>query len=129
MLLVSGVYIMLRSPIPFSLFFPPGLIINLLKETLPGSWLVLSYTLSLCLHHSSSRCNGGVISLLDLTFLENRCFFFFFGLFRAVLMAYGGSWAKVELELRLPAYATAIATPDPSHICPATAQLMATPDP
>ena len=33
----------------------------------------------------------------------------------------------VESELQLPAYATATATPDPSHVC--TPQLMAMPDP
>jgi len=32
-------------------------------------------------------------------------------------MAYGCSWPEVELELQLQAYTTAMATPDPSHIC------------
>ena len=32
-------------------------------------------------------------------------------------MAYGDSQAAVESELQLPAYATAMAMPDLSHIC------------
>ena len=35
----------------------------------------------------------------------------------ALLAAYGGSKAGVELELQLPAYTTATATKDPSHVC------------
>ena len=32
-------------------------------------------------------------------------------------MAYGGSQARVQSELLLPAYTTATAMPDPSHVC------------
>ena len=52
--------------------------------------------------------------------------FFFFLLFRATIMAYGGSRAR---ELWLPAYTTATATLDLSHVCNLhTPQLMATSD-
>ena len=43
--------------------------------------------------------------------------FFFFFLSRATHIAYGGSQARVELELQLPTYATATAMPDPSRVC------------
>ena len=49
---------------------------------------------------------------------EGHSFFFFFGLFRAAHMAYGGSQAG-GLIGAIPAclhYTTATATPDPSHI-------------
>ena len=39
-----------------------------------------------------------------------------FFLFMVTPAAYGSSQAKVELELKLPAYTTATATLDPSHI-------------
>ena len=45
---------------------------------------------------------------------------FYFFLFRATLVAYGNLEVPrlgVESELQLPAYATATARPDPSHIC------------
>ena len=35
----------------------------------------------------------------------------------------------VELELQLPAYARATATPDPSRICDLTPQFVAAPEP
>ena len=41
----------------------------------------------------------------------------FFCLFRAIPVAYGGSQARVQLELLPLAYARATATPDPSFIC------------
>ena len=47
-------------------------------------------------------------------------FFFFFCLFRASPAAHGRSQARDQvprLELQLPAYITAAAVPDPSHIC------------
>ena len=53
-----------------------------------------------------------VVSLRD---FQNIVFFFF--LFPAILVAYGSSQARDELELWLLAYTTAIATPDLSHIC------------
>ena len=43
----------------------------------------------------------------------NGSFFFF----RALLVAYGSSRARVELELQLPGYATVTATQDLSHVC------------
>ena len=43
--------------------------------------------------------------------------FFFFPLFRAACVAYGGSQAGSELELPLPACTTATATWDPRHVC------------
>ena len=43
-------------------------------------------------------------------------FSFCFLLFRAAPVAYGGSQAKGPSELQLPAYATAIATLDLSHV-------------
>ena len=61
---------------------------------------------------------GGVISVF------HRCFLFlllfvvlFWFYFRAAPVAYGGSRLGVQLELQLPAYATATATRDLSHIC------------
>ena len=42
---------------------------------------------------------------------------FLFCLSRAAPEAYGGSQARVTLELQLPAYVTATATPDPSRVC------------
>ena len=44
-------------------------------------------------------------------------FFFVFCLFRAPPLAYGGPRLRVKSELGLPAYATATAMPDPSHVC------------
>ena len=47
-------------------------------------------------------------------------FLFFFSLFRAASVAYGHTEVlrpRVKLELWLPAYATAIATPDQSCLC------------
>ena len=43
--------------------------------------------------------------------------FIYFLLFRAAPMAYGVSRLGVESELQLPAYTTATATPDTSHVC------------
>ena len=37
--------------------------------------------------------------------------------FRAILVAYGSSWLVVKMELQLPAYTTATATPDLSLMC------------
>ena len=44
-------------------------------------------------------------------------FFKNFFIFRATPAAYGGSWARVRLELQLLTYATATATQDPNCIC------------
>ena len=37
--------------------------------------------------------------------------------FRADPAAYGGSQARSPMRIQQPAYTTAIATPDPSHVC------------
>jgi len=47
----------------------------------------------------------------------NILFFFFSFLFRAMLVAYGSSKDRGELELQLLAYTTARTTWDPRHIC------------
>ena len=44
-------------------------------------------------------------------------FIIYLFIYRATPVAYGGSQARVKLELQLPAYTTATATLDPSHIC------------
>ena len=54
-------------------------------------------------------------------------FFFWWGAFWGSPVAYGGSQARVQLELQLPAYASTTATWDLSHIF--NLQLTATPDP
>ena len=46
-----------------------------------------------------------------------KTIFFFPALFEAKPTAYGSSQAKVKLELQLPAYTTATATWDLSHVC------------
>ena len=63
-------------------------------------------------------------------------FFFFFKnfcLFRDVLVAYGGPQARGRIRATAPAYTTATATPDLSHVCDlhhsSTPQLMAMLDP
>jgi len=43
--------------------------------------------------------------------------FVFFGLFRAALMAYGGSQARGGIRATAPAYATTTAMPDLSRVC------------
>ena len=43
--------------------------------------------------------------------------FIYFLLFRAVPVAYGVSQARVESELKPPAFTTATAMPDLSHVC------------
>ena len=48
-------------------------------------------------------------------FFFSWSFFFFF--FRAAPVTYGGSQARVHLELQLLAYARATATPGPSRVC------------
>ena len=46
-----------------------------------------------------------------------RDYLFIYLLFRNAAAAYGGSQTGIESELQLPAYTTATATQDPSHIC------------
>ena len=48
-------------------------------------------------------------------YVEETAFFFFF--IRASPVVYGGSQAGAESELQMPAYATATAMPDASHVC------------
>ena len=43
-------------------------------------------------------------------------FFFVFCLFRAACMAYGGTRARGRIGAVGPAYTTATAMPDPSHV-------------
>ena len=61
--------------------------------------------------------------------MGNILFFFFFGHFRAVPVAYGGPQARVESELQPLAYATATAMPDPNCVCDLHHSSWATPDP
>ena len=51
--------------------------------------------------------------ILEVTFFSS----FFFPLFKAAPTTYAGSQARVESELQLLAYASAMATQDPSHAC------------
>ena len=51
------------------------------------------------------------------SFLELSLSFFIFHLFRVAPTAYEVPRLGIELELQLPAYTTATATRDPSHIC------------
>ena len=62
--------------------------------------------------HSHSRHTATPSSLFSFIL-----FIFLFLLFRAAPAAYGGSQAGVESELQLPAYATATAIQDLSHVC------------
>ena len=56
--------------------------------------------------------------ITSVAFSTLRTFFFFFlFLFRAVPVAYGSSQARDLIRLQLPAYTTAIATWDLSHLC------------
>ena len=48
---------------------------------------------------------------------ESSLHLFFPHLFRATPSAYRGSQLRIKLELQLPAYTTATATPYPSHVC------------
>ena len=48
---------------------------------------------------------------------KKSLFLFCFLFFRVIPMAYGSFQARVEMELQLPAYTTATATQDLSHVC------------
>ena len=69
----------------------------------------------------SIRLGRFAFHIIFIQFCQSQFFFFSFLfsflLFRAVLEAYGGSQARVELELQPPAYATATATWDLSCVC------------
>ena len=56
-------------------------------------------------------------------------FFFFFAFLGPHPLHMEVPRLGVESDLQLPAYATAIATPDPSCVCDLQPQLTATPDP
>ena len=60
--------------------------------------------------------NVNKICLVVMNFKAELTFFFFF-LFRTLPKAYGSSQARGQIELQLPAYTTATAMPDLSHIC------------
>ena len=62
-------------------------------------------------YQSSSYC------LCTFIYLFDKALGHFFFLFRAKHAAYGSSQARIKSELQLPAYATATAMWDPSHIC------------
>ena len=70
--------------------------------------------------HSSAKDNFYYSSLLAI--LQSCCFFFFFFFFSFCFLG-PHPWHMViprlgvELELQLPAYTTAAATPDPSCVC------------
>ena len=78
---------------------------------------------ALCLNQNflqtQKEGHGILRSKKDLRNLSNLSYplFFFFALCRATLVAYGGSQARIQLELELPAYTTATATSDLSQIC------------
>ena len=72
----------------------------------PGSWMTNPRPLptSTCWMREEDTCVlSGPLLVLFLS--------------RVTPEAYGGSQARVESELPLPAYTTATATPNPSHIC------------
>ena len=56
-------------------------------------------------------------SLSKLIFFFFFFFLIFFGLFRSASETCRNSQARHQIELQLPAYATAIATPDPMRVC------------
>ena len=57
-------------------------------------------------------CLLGKILALNTLFL----FFFFSFLFKATTAAYGSAWSRGQIGAAAEAYATAMATADPSHI-------------
>ena len=56
-------------------------------------------------------------------------FFFFFGLFRATLMAYGGSQARGQIGAAVASLHHSHSSARSAPCLPPTPQLMATPDP
>ena len=74
-------------------------------------------TPALCLHRLNSVSDGASVLPLFL--------FIYFLLFRAAPMAHGGSQARGQIR----PYSTAIATPDPSHVCDLHHKLIAMLDP
>ena len=101
---------------------------NWVSSTLTSWWLWTSLTLDVGPHpllngasDAASRPVRHDPSVFPLCVAH--CFrlfllsFFFFCLFRATPLAYGSSQVGVQLEHPLPAYTTATAMQDPSHIC------------
>ena len=72
-----------------------------------------SQSLGTLVSSSSKRCFKWLLGLR----LSKLLFFFFFCFFWPLLQYMEVPRLGVKLELRLPAYATATATPCPSHIC------------
>ena len=66
---------------------------------------------------------------MSISHLLYFCNFFFYLFYFFVLQHTELPRLGVQLELQLPAYSTATATPDPSHVLQPTPQLMASPDP
>ena len=69
------------------------------------------------IQQSFPNCKHNFLFTISGWFIHIHLFIYLFCLFRAKPTAYGGSQARVKLELQLPAYATATATPDLSHVC------------
>ena len=68
-------------------------------------------------HTHTKECSAlisGVLFTIHNRRLQTKLFFC---LLRATPVAFGSSQARVELELQLPAYTTATATQDMSHVC------------
>ena len=84
--------------------WPPYMMVQFLNIYLYKTFSVWYYYLSCLLLRIPSHLNW---------FQHN----FLFYLFRATHVAYGCSQARIQLELHLPAYTTATAMQDPSHIC------------
>ena len=123
------------SPATHSMWKFPGQGINMTKQwTEPSQWHQLLnllchkrtpklYILILILYTSNllkylKVCNHIYNdSLLCHYYSTSSLQIFFFLLFRTPPVAYGGFQPRVKSELRLPAYTTAPATQDPSHVC------------
>ena len=82
------------------------------QNTLPSlsTWLPLPFAFILRITSFKSLPR-------QVSFPHIYLFFSLFCLFRATCEAYGSSQDRVESEQQLPAYATAIVMPDPSHLC------------
>ena len=67
----------------------------------------------------NSNSYGGLwlSGIMSVSFFSVAILCFCFCFFSAAPSAYGSSQARGLMELQLPNYATATATPDPSHIC------------
>ena len=70
-----------------------------------------------CLLDAHSACERHVDRPLNSNVDDLLFIFFFFLLFRAIPMTCGGSQARGQIRAKLPAYATATAVQDLSHVC------------